>query len=107
MSIEKVMYRAHAKVTGGRDGRAVSSGYGLDRGQRWHRPDPHRLRDRSRAEDQRARTSATASASLGTESPHRLPVLQCNARQHRREAGGGVSTRQPIQVATPSLVKKE
>ena len=30
MSIEKVMYRAHAKVTGGRDGRAVSSDNVLD-----------------------------------------------------------------------------
>ena len=30
MSIEKVMYRAHAKVTGGRDGRAVSSDHVLD-----------------------------------------------------------------------------
>jgi osmotically inducible protein OsmC len=30
MSIEKVMYRAHAKVTGGRDGRAVSSDKVLD-----------------------------------------------------------------------------
>jgi osmotically inducible protein OsmC len=30
MSIEKVMYRAHAKVTGGRDGRAISSDNVLD-----------------------------------------------------------------------------
>jgi lipoyl-dependent peroxiredoxin len=30
MSIEKVLYRAHAKVTGGRDGRAVSSDGVLD-----------------------------------------------------------------------------
>lgn len=30
MSIEKVMYRAHAKATGGRDGRAVSSDAVLD-----------------------------------------------------------------------------
>jgi len=30
MSIEKVMYRAHAKATGGRDGRAVSSDNVLD-----------------------------------------------------------------------------
>src|SRR5258708_39122096 len=30
MAIEKVMYRAHAKVTGGRDGRAVSSDNVLD-----------------------------------------------------------------------------
>ena len=30
MSIEKDMYRAHAKVTGGRDGRAVSSDNVLD-----------------------------------------------------------------------------
>jgi Ohr subfamily peroxiredoxin len=30
MSIEKVLYRAHAKVTGGRDGRAVSSDNALD-----------------------------------------------------------------------------
>ena len=30
MSIEKVMYRAHAKVTGGRDGRAISSDNALD-----------------------------------------------------------------------------
>src|SRR5260221_12138879 len=30
MSIQKVMYRAHAKVTGGRDGRAVSSDNVLD-----------------------------------------------------------------------------
>ena len=30
MSIEKIMYRAHAKVTGGRDGRAVSSDNVLD-----------------------------------------------------------------------------
>jgi lipoyl-dependent peroxiredoxin len=30
MSIEKVLYRAHAKVTGGRDGRAVSSDNVLD-----------------------------------------------------------------------------
>jgi organic hydroperoxide reductase OsmC/OhrA len=30
MSIEKVTYRAHAKVTGGRDGRAVSSDNVLD-----------------------------------------------------------------------------
>ena len=30
MSIEKVLYRAHAKVTGGRDGRAVSSDNTLD-----------------------------------------------------------------------------
>ena len=30
MSIEKVMYRAHATVTGGRDGRAVSSDKVLD-----------------------------------------------------------------------------
>lgn len=30
MSIEKVLYRAHAKATGGRDGRAVSSDNVLD-----------------------------------------------------------------------------
>jgi osmotically inducible protein OsmC len=30
MSIEKVLYRAHAKATGGRDGRAVSSDNELD-----------------------------------------------------------------------------
>ena len=30
MSIEKVMYRAHAKATGGRDGRALSSDNVLD-----------------------------------------------------------------------------
>ena len=30
MSIEKVMYRAHAKATGGRDGRALSSDKVLD-----------------------------------------------------------------------------
>lgn len=30
MSIEKVLYRAHAKATGGRDGRAVSSDNMLD-----------------------------------------------------------------------------
>ncbi len=30
MSIEKIMYRAHAKATGGRDGRAVSSDNVLD-----------------------------------------------------------------------------
>jgi Ohr subfamily peroxiredoxin len=30
MSIEKVLYRAHAKATGGRDGRAVSSDGALD-----------------------------------------------------------------------------
>lgn len=30
MSIEKVLYRAHAHVTGGRDGRAVVSESGLD-----------------------------------------------------------------------------
>jgi len=30
MSIEKVLYRAHARVTGGRDGRAVSSDNVLD-----------------------------------------------------------------------------
>jgi Ohr subfamily peroxiredoxin len=30
MSIEKVLYRAHATVTGGRDGRAVSSDNALD-----------------------------------------------------------------------------
>jgi osmotically inducible protein OsmC len=30
MSIEKVMYRAHARATGGRDGRAVSSDNVLD-----------------------------------------------------------------------------
>src|ERR1700710_2919902 len=30
MSIEKVLYRAHAKATGGRDGRAVSSDGVLD-----------------------------------------------------------------------------
>jgi osmotically inducible protein OsmC len=30
MSIEKVIYRAHAKTTGGRDGRAVSSDNVLD-----------------------------------------------------------------------------
>jgi Ohr subfamily peroxiredoxin len=30
MSIEKVLYRAHAKATGGRDGRAVSSDSVLD-----------------------------------------------------------------------------
>ena len=30
MSIEKVLYRAHAKATGGRDGRAVSSDKVLD-----------------------------------------------------------------------------
>jgi Ohr subfamily peroxiredoxin len=30
MSIEKVVYRAHAQVTGGRDGRAVSSDGALD-----------------------------------------------------------------------------
>jgi osmotically inducible protein OsmC len=30
MLIEKVLYRAHAKATGGRDGRAVSSDASLD-----------------------------------------------------------------------------
>lgn len=30
MSIEKVLYRSHAKATGGRDGRAVSSDHVLD-----------------------------------------------------------------------------
>ena len=30
MSIEKVLYRAHAQATGGRDGRAVSSDNVLD-----------------------------------------------------------------------------
>jgi osmotically inducible protein OsmC len=30
MSIEKIMYRAHAKVTGGREGRAVSTDNVLD-----------------------------------------------------------------------------
>ena len=70
MSIENVMYRAHAKAIGGRDGRALSSDNVLD------------LKLTVPREMGGAGLTARAGRSPGTESPHRLPVLQCNTRQH-------------------------
>jgi hypothetical protein len=92
----RLLVETELKPAGGIVGAGLDD---LNRRERRHRPDPYRLRHRSRAEDQCAGLTTRASRSPSAESQHRLPVLQCNTRQHRREVSGGVSAHQQRRVS--------